>query len=354
MKRINILAVMLIISGMFWGSSTHFAEAGMGENTSGFAWGGGAATNGPGYEGMGWLSFNSLDCDANGNGTVEAAEVTARPGCSAGPIANYGVVMPMANGALSGYAWSEHYGWVSFNAGDLAGCAPALAAATRTGNSITGGARILAIRDAGVNAGGFDGCISLSSSVAPVYGVSIVGNALSGYAWSSDLGWIDFSGVTFQAPNTLKVCEGGTVRGIDTTPSTPMAMVLGSSQDLTAYYGSAIGCSGTDVTATSTTWTEGGGAAITLTPGFVGGKKRVTAGTVGTESFTASYSGLTTSVSATVSCVETVSCANETLKVCLGETVSGVPLLAGTCGPVDCNGAAGTRNCEYNWKEVAP
>ncbi len=149
--------------------------AGASQNGSGFAWGGGAATNGTGYDGIGWLSFNNL---------------------SDGSATDYGVNIPITgNGSLSGYAWSENYGWISFNNADLAGCVPSLSQAKRTGNSITDGARILGIKDAvsAGNAGGFDGCISLSGAG---YGVTISGASLAGYGWSSDLGWISFTGVT--------------------------------------------------------------------------------------------------------------------------------------------------------------
>lgn len=159
--------------------------AGASESARGFAWGGGA-NNPAGYEGMGWISMNSLS-DESGT--------------------SYGVNIPAADGNLFGYAWSEWYGWISFNSVDLAGCSPVLTGARRTGNSITGGARILAIRDAVAigNAGGYDGCISLSGSG---YGLTINTatnpasiSTTNRYAWSSDLGWIDFSGVTLGAPS---------------------------------------------------------------------------------------------------------------------------------------------------------
>lgn len=158
--------------------------AGLSESGRGFAWGGTSSTNNA-YQGMGWISLNNL---SDGTGT------------------SYGVHIPFSNGNLSGYAWSEHYGWISFNGGDLAGCSPALGQAARAGNAITGGARILAMRDAGSNAGGFDGCISLAGTG---YGVTISGSAspyaLSGYAWSSDLGWINFSGASIQFNPTATI-----------------------------------------------------------------------------------------------------------------------------------------------------
>lgn len=181
-KKIIFLALLIgVVAGV---SYAQHAFAGASQNASGFAWGGGAATNGAGYDGMGWFSFNNL---------------------SDGTAIDYGVNIPTTgNGNLSGYAWSENYGWLSFYDTDLAGCVPALSQAKRSGNSITGGARILGIRDAMSvgNAGGFDGCVSLSGS-SPNYGVTISNNNLSGYGWSSDLGWIDFTGVTIPPTGSL-------------------------------------------------------------------------------------------------------------------------------------------------------
>ena len=158
------------------GIAIRSASAGT-ETGSGWLWGGGVTTNPVGYDGAGWASMNDTN-SGSGGGT-------------------YGVNIP-ASGDLSGYAWNEHYGWISFNGADLAGCAPALSQATRTGNNIAGGARILSIRDAGANAGGFDGCISLSGTATngSPYGVAVSGTTLGGYAWSSDLGWIDMSGAS--------------------------------------------------------------------------------------------------------------------------------------------------------------
>ena len=152
--------------------------------SGGFAWGGGADNNEAGvYEGMGWVSFNGGDI--------------GQPGL-------YGVDIPDGDGFLSGYAWSGGtdgepeggYGWISFNSADLASCNPALAPAERIRNNIVGGARILAISDEYnadptiSNSGGYDGCIVLD-------GVSVgTDGTLDGYAWSSDLGWIDMGDVS--------------------------------------------------------------------------------------------------------------------------------------------------------------
>lgn len=133
---------------------------------SGYAWGGGASNNEVGvYEGMGWIDMS-------------------------------GVSIPSTDGPLSGYAWSGGagepggYGWISFEGSDVADCVPPLAPAARVGDTIVGGASILAIKDelAG-NRGGYDGCIVLDGVTVNADGT------LDGYAWSSDLGWIDMDAV---------------------------------------------------------------------------------------------------------------------------------------------------------------
>jgi len=182
----------LIISSIFLGLITvgGIAYAGAGDNVKGWGWGGGVSVNPAGYQGMGWISFNSSDCDSNNDGIPDVASCI-------GPVANYGVNFPSGNGNITGQAWSEHYGWISFNGADLAGCAPAMAQAKRVGNALQGGARILAIRDAVavVNAGGYDGCIDLSPAT-----VDTSNGTLNGNFWSSDLGWIDVDLVQVGVP----------------------------------------------------------------------------------------------------------------------------------------------------------
>ena len=59
-------------------------------------------------ETTGWISFNKTNCDLN-------------PQC--GPAgSDYGVNISPTTGVMSGYAWSENVGWISFNQSDLAGC----------------------------------------------------------------------------------------------------------------------------------------------------------------------------------------------------------------------------------------
>ena len=94
-------------------------------------------------ENIGWISFNSTE----GGGS------------------NYGVTVA-SNGRLSGYAWSENIGWITFNQNDLNGCPSGQCRADfdEDTGQVTGWARALS------NGGGWDGWISLSGSN---YGVSV-------------------------------------------------------------------------------------------------------------------------------------------------------------------------------------
>jgi len=85
-------------------------SAGAEHNVYGWAW----SSN------IGWISFNSINCDSNGNGQSDGSPV----GCPVAgtPMANYGVDMNYSTGILSGYAWSSNVGWLTFNEADLAGC----------------------------------------------------------------------------------------------------------------------------------------------------------------------------------------------------------------------------------------
>ncbi len=130
-------------------------------------------------ENIGWISFNSTN---QGGG------------------ANYGVTVA-SNGRLSGYAWSENIGWLTFNQNDLSGCPKAPCQANFDDNSgqVTGWARALA------NGGGWDGWISLSGSN---YGVTVSQCDWDGYAWGSDVtGWIHFKGSNYGVSGSGDACS---------------------------------------------------------------------------------------------------------------------------------------------------
>lgn len=129
-------------------------------------------------ETFGWISFNSTDTGAGG-----------------GPYA----VSINSSGAWSGYAWSPNIGWISFNSADVSPCGSAGQLNTSTG-AVTGWARALVY-------GGTDGCIELSGTnhTSPSSGGSggitydSSSGVMKGWAWGADvnthvgLGWIQFN-----------------------------------------------------------------------------------------------------------------------------------------------------------------
>jgi len=147
-------------------------------------------------ENIGWISFN---CTNSGS-------------CAS---SDYGVNVKNS-GDLQGYAWSENVGWVSFEFGDIKSCpdAPPQAACKPTLNQTTGQATGWARACAGTVTGdcsgtdridGWDGWIHLGDQ--PNYGVTVAGCTWGGYAWGSDVvGWIHFSGTNYGVLGTGDAC----------------------------------------------------------------------------------------------------------------------------------------------------
>ncbi|MBP9751433.1 MAG: hypothetical protein KBD19_01055 [Candidatus Moranbacteria bacterium] len=372
-KIFGTFAVLAFALGA--GVAIRSASAGM-ETGSGWLWGGsevadtngGAAPNNGVLDGdesgLGWVSFNSTDCDTNNNGTIEASEVAAHPGCPAGATASYGVDIPSGNGPLSGYAWSENFGWISFNGADLSGvnpCAPVLAQATRTGSSISGGARILSIKTAMAagNAGGFDGCISLSGA-APAYSVTVDAtpdpDKLLGYAWSSDLGWIDFSrasvGGALPPPNTLKVCLNSCDSGSLNFNGGVISFNPTETRQLVSCHNSAPDCSmaSGDITALGTTsFSAGDTPNDAVTPTATKGEFQANA-VASTQSEDVSIVTASGNASMRFTTLYTPACSS-----CNDEKAQHCPTETWTSGcGVSCAAGTGTRYCDMNWKEVAP
>lgn len=191
LKKIGILgvsfavAVVLVISITSWGLRADKVNAGVNDNVTGFAWSDMPVTSnevsnaaaGTVGRGAGWISFNNSDIPGS---TIE-----------------YGVSVNAA-GIVSGTAWSEHVGWISFNASagcptnNGTNCQPRIETVGGT-KVFRGWARALAHTDP--QAGGWDGWISFSSAnhtggISYGWTVDTMGN-VSGYAWGGDvLGWI--------------------------------------------------------------------------------------------------------------------------------------------------------------------
>ena len=176
MKK-KIILSGLIFSVMFAFASIAKINAAATDNVTGWLWG-----NNGNSSGIGWVSMNDINPEISTSG------------------ANYGVRAPLTDGNLSGHAWSEYYGWISFEASDVQGCPSGTCSARRSGNDIVGWARILSIKKAYEenNSGGWQGWISLKGTD---YGVTITNapnteddGEFNGYAWSNELGTISFRG----------------------------------------------------------------------------------------------------------------------------------------------------------------
>lgn len=126
-------------------------------------------------ENIGWLSFNCANTDSCG-------------------AVNYGVNVDNATGLFSGYGWSENIGWVNFAPPGPYPASPSYSARVdNTTNQVNGWAR------AEANGGGWDGWIKMSGSNYSVTRTRPAGGcALEGYAWGGDvIGWLRFKGTSY-------------------------------------------------------------------------------------------------------------------------------------------------------------
>lgn len=161
-------------------------------------------------ENVGWLSFNCTNTSS----------------CT---TSDYGVNIDTSTGNFTGYAWSDSIGWVSFNSTHTSSCptAPCQANLNWTTGAVVGWAKAIGAT------GGWDGWIRLSglTTGATAYGVSKSGNTFTGYAWGSDVvGWLNW-GVS------------GSYGGVSLTPSL-IATISSPSSDISSTQGSPVSFSG--------------------------------------------------------------------------------------------------------------
>lgn len=226
----KVLAVAIV--GLLFGATyfagpsfvkTPEAQAGTGDNLSGFAW----------SENIGWISFNST---------------------SDGSAVSYGVNVDTSTqgaggiGLFSGYAWSENIGWISFNQSDITGICPTGATVAQVNWStrkVTGWARALA----GDATSGWDGCIKFSNNGNPwtgsgAYdGVAFSANNLVGHAWGSDvIGWIDFAPTVDGNPIAQRVKLAAPSVATVTASVTPTSVASGEQFTLTMSSSGANSC----------------------------------------------------------------------------------------------------------------
>lgn len=109
-------------------------------------------------------------------------------------------VIKSADGSLDGYAWSEHIGWIQF--GGLSGFPVSSLGgnAKLTGTTLSGWARAVSgfPPTSSDNRGGWDGWISLNNvNISASPSSSFTPSCKGGCAWGSDVvGWVDFAGVS--------------------------------------------------------------------------------------------------------------------------------------------------------------
>lgn len=171
-----LVAIFLSYLGFFSSLVSNSAQAGAGENVSGWAW----------SETIGWLSFNNT----TGGGSV-----------------SYGAHIDSATGNMSGYAWAEHIGWIKFNPAGPFPSAPNYSAKLNPTNgeasgwmrACAGAANADCSGGTSLDSGGWDGWIKLRKDAADTgadYGVSLTVSTgdFHGWAWGGDVvGWVSFN-----------------------------------------------------------------------------------------------------------------------------------------------------------------
>ncbi len=359
----QILTFLLLLSaGFFIGVKA--IHAGVGQSGYGWLWGGSdtgtvkdVTVDPRNYvaSGPGWISLNSSDCDTDTNGFVD---VVCNGNNTTTTAIDYGVDVPLTDGVLSGYAWSDRFGWLSFNAADVAGCPSGICNARRAGNTIQGWARILSLNSTGdwkgfvaLDQASSGGSVSYNSVNLPSVIIN-ADNTLSGYIYSDEVGWVDVSRASIRAVPTLQLCLNGSSFAVGGETKS-IALSLGDTRNLTAFYDAILDCSGTDVTDTSITDTVS--SVVTLSgasPKVLRGNDVPGASNPGqqsaSETVTVTYSGQTITVPVTVTEFCASNCAATQANYCQGQTYQA----PNSCGAQET--CTGTRSCDFNWKEVAP
>lgn len=160
-------------------------------------------------ENIGWISFNCLNTDACG-------------------LVNYGVRVADGTGHFSGYAWSENIGWINFAPLTERNRYPSEPFYSATLNfdtgQVTGWARACAVFAAGCSGdlkpeserGGWDGWIKMAGQsfnerrellgswnvVRTTIGPGVC--QFEGYAWGGEvIGWINFRGTNYGVNTSL-------------------------------------------------------------------------------------------------------------------------------------------------------
>lgn len=155
-------------------------------------------------ENTGWVSFACGNCDSDFNGITDTGNY---PQCPIGQnVSDYGVDIDEATGELSGYAWSEHIGWITFNSSELGGCPvpPCKAEVNMETGEVSGWARAL------VDGGGWSGWLRLRNTGYETWiDATPSPSEFRDFAWSDMvLGWTSFNRINCD-PDKDGTTEGG-------------------------------------------------------------------------------------------------------------------------------------------------
>ncbi len=173
--RIAALCVSFVSVFVFW-ASAHAAT-----DVKGFAW----SSN------IGWISFNSANCDANLDGKSDGTNAACP---SAGTdMGLYGITLSaLPTGNFAGFAWSSNIGWISFNTSDLTGCPSGSCTSGLMNNAAAGWARAIGGNTAGTS--GWTGWLHLANAT-PAYGPLLGADGkFAGYSWGQNVvGWMKWN-----------------------------------------------------------------------------------------------------------------------------------------------------------------
>ncbi len=194
-----------------------------------------------GLDGWAWSSLPSGNSPDTGAGWIHFK----------GPT--YQVVADSSTGNLSGYAWSENYGWLSFNASDVSGCptSPCQPNVNPSTGAVTGWARFIAA-PAGTGAI-WNGWVHLAGSN---YGVTYNSGSqqFSGFAYGENyIGWMHWAGPNYAVTMAPLVSPTATINVTISPASASWTINPGN------FTGTGNG--------TATVTPPFGGTSYTLTPG---------------------------------------------------------------------------------------
>lgn len=214
-KKITFVAVLLI-GALFLGfgyfeqnqNSPQQAQAqASSDPLKGWAW----SSN------IGWVSFNSEDCDVDNNGYLDSGICNGDNATI--PVPDYKVELS-PSGNLNGYAWSSNIGWIIFDPAAIGSSpeAPNQTAQIDTSTGLgSGWLRACNVFQSGCSGalkdnterGGWDGWIKMAGSWTDGVKLDLGSNIFSGFAWGGDvIGWLNFYNVGVGALPTPQCSDG--------------------------------------------------------------------------------------------------------------------------------------------------